>query len=62
MIEIRIKHHPKAADEWRFEVINRGRVVAYSRNFYTRRHDAMRGAERLLAGIFQDVRITEKGK
>lgn len=57
MIEIRIKRHPKATDEWRFQVLSQGKVIAYSRNFYTRRRDAIRGAERLLAGIFQGVRI-----
>lgn len=60
--EVKVTRHPKAADEWRFDIRNRGKIIAYSRNYYTRKRDAMRGALRLIEGIFQGVKITEKGK
>lgn len=62
MIEIRIRRYVKLPDNWQFVIYNHGKPIAFSRNYYTRKRDCIRGALRLIDGFFQGVRITEKGK
>jgi hypothetical protein len=49
MIEIRIRRYSELSDNWQYAIYVRGKPVAFSRNYYSRRRDAVRGAKRLVA-------------
>lgn len=62
VIEIKIKRYAKLQDNWQFVIYNHGKPAAFSRNYYSRKRDCIRGAERLAVAMFRGVRITVKSK